>query len=74
MANNSHRSSADTARANAATSELPNVRERFLRSARAQDAAATSQEETAASLKVRQAETAVRRAEGATDHDEDIEI
>lgn len=63
MSNRSHRESADAARADAAASELPNVRERHLRSAHAHDAAAAREERSAASLKVRQEETAARRVE-----------
>ncbi|MGZ2411974.1 hypothetical protein ACUXST_001395 [Sphingomonas sp. F9_3S_D5_B_2] len=64
MKNPLHRSNADKARAAAAASNLPNVRERELRSADAHDAAATREENSAAKLKVRQAETAQRRASG----------
>jgi hypothetical protein len=63
MSNRSHRSSAESARAEAAASDLPNVRERHLRSAQAHDAAAAREEQTAASLKLRQEETAARRAQ-----------
>lgn len=73
MRENSHRNSAEAARIAASASDLPNVRERHLRSARAHDAAASSEEEAAASLKVRQAETAARRAAGASDIEEDME-
>ena len=62
MSNRSHRDSADAARADAAASDLPNVRERHLRSAQAHDAAAAREEKSAASLKRRQEETATRRA------------
>ena len=69
-----HRENAEAARSAAAASELPNVRERNLRSARAHDAVASQDEDAAANLKVRQAETAARRigriAE-AFDEDED---
>lgn len=71
MSNNSHRDSADNARANAAASDLPNVRARNLRSADAHDAAATRDEKSAASLRVRQEETAARRAECPDQNDED---
>jgi hypothetical protein len=63
MSNKSHRGNAEAARADAAASDLPNVRERHLRSAQAHDAAAAREEETAANLKRRQEETATRRAE-----------
>ena len=63
MSNRSHRDSADAARADAAATDLPNVRERHLRSAHAHDAAAARDEKSAASLKRRQAETAARRAD-----------
>jgi hypothetical protein len=63
MSNRSHRDSADAARADAAATDLPNVRERHLRSAHAHDAAATREEKGAASLKRRQEETAARRAD-----------
>jgi hypothetical protein len=69
--NSSHRSSADDARTAAAASDLPNVRERELRSADAHDAAATREETTAAKLKVRQAETAQRRASGINADDDE---
>jgi hypothetical protein len=75
LSNNSHRGSADAARAEAAASNLPNVRERHLRSAQAHDAAAAREEKSAASLKRRQAETAARRAEqpSAEDIDDALE-
>jgi hypothetical protein len=60
----SHRGQAHAARTAAAETNLPNVRERELRSAHAHDAAAARDEKTAAKLKVRQAETAQRRASG----------
>jgi hypothetical protein len=63
VSNKSHRQNADAARADAAASELPNVRERHLRSAEAHDAAAAREEKGAASLKRRQEETAARRAD-----------
>jgi hypothetical protein len=63
VSNKSHRENADAARADAAASILPNVRERHLRSADAHDAAAAREEKTASSLKRRQEETAIRRAE-----------
>jgi hypothetical protein len=69
VSNKSHRDSADAARADAAASDLPNVRERHLRSAQAHDAAAAREEKSAASLKRRQEETAARRAER-PDHDD----
>jgi hypothetical protein len=62
VSNSSHRNNAETARADAAASDLPNVRERHLRSAQAHDAAALRDEKSAASLKRRQEETAARRA------------
>jgi len=71
VSNKSHRSNADEARAAAAASDLPNVRERELRSADAHDAAATREEMTAARLKVRQAETAQRRASGINADDDE---
>jgi hypothetical protein len=69
-----HRENAEAARSAAAASELPNVRERNLRSARAHDAVASQDEDAAANLKVRQAETAARRigrVAEAFDEDED---
>lgn len=71
MNNNTHRDSADTARADAAASELPNVRARNLRSAEAHDAVAAQEEKSASSLKARISETAARRAERPDQHDED---
>ena len=74
MANVSHKGNADAARAAAAATGLPSVRERNLRSAAAYDAMAEREELTAAKLKVRQAETAKRRAGGisaADDEDDD---
>jgi len=58
----SHRSNAEDARAAAAASELPNVRERHLRSADAHDAAATREEQNAANHKRRVEEGEARRA------------
>jgi hypothetical protein len=63
MSNKARRDSADAARADAAASELPNVRERHLRSADAHDAASAREEKGAASLKRRQKEIALRRAQ-----------
>jgi hypothetical protein len=71
MSNKSHRSSADDARSAAAASDLPNVRERELRSADAHDAAAAREEVTAARLKVRQAEIAQRRESGINADDDE---
>ena len=74
MTNKPHRENAEAARSAAAASELPNVRERNLRSARAHDAVASQDEDAAANLKVRQAETAARRigrVAEAFDEDED---
>jgi hypothetical protein len=68
--NKSHRDSASEARTAAAASDLPNVRDRHLRSADAHDAAASRQETTAARLKVRQADAAERKAAG-VDVDDD---
>ena len=62
MIDNRHRERAEDARAAAAASELPNVRARNLRSAKAHDAEADQEEQAAADLKVRQAETASRRS------------
>jgi hypothetical protein len=71
VSDNLHRRGAEAARAAAAASDLPNVRERNLRSAEAHEAAALRGEKTAAKLKVRQAETAERRAAGVrADEDE----
>jgi hypothetical protein len=67
----SHKNNADAARAAAAASELPSVRERNLRSAAAYDAMAEREERTAARLKVRQAETAERRAAGVNADDDE---
>ena len=69
--NRSHRNSADEARTAAGASELPNVRERHLRSAAAHDAVALLEEQTAANLKSRQATTAARRARGLDDAADD---
>ena len=63
--NKGHRSNAESARAAADETDLPNVRARHLRSAEAHEAAAAREEETAAKLKVRQQETAARRADQA---------
>lgn len=71
MSNASHRSNADAARSAAAASDLPNVRERELRSAAAHEAAATRDERNSAKLKVRQAETALRRASGVSADDDE---
>ena len=69
--NKSHRESADEARAAAASSDLPNIRDRHLRSADAHDAAASRQEATAARLKIRQADAAERKAAGVNVDDDE---
>jgi hypothetical protein len=65
--NKSHRNSAEDARTAAAASDLPNVRERSLRSADAHDAEASRQETAAANLKVREAEIVARAEDRAGD-------
>jgi hypothetical protein len=63
----SHRNNAEAARTAAAASDLPNVRERNLRSATAHDAVASQQEETATNYKVRESEALSRAAKRASD-------
>lgn len=63
----SHRTSADEARLAAAASDLPNVRQRNLRSAGAHDAEALRQEAATANLQVREAEAIARADSRARD-------
>jgi hypothetical protein len=56
-----HRESADAARTAAAAADLPNVRDRELRSADAYDALAARDEHIAARAETRQAEAAARK-------------
>ena len=67
MSGNIHRTNAATARATAAASDLPNVRERHLRSAQASDAIAEIEERAAAGSKARLDEAAIRKAINASD-------
>lgn len=67
MSNNVHRTNAQTARDAAAATDLPNVRERHLRSAEASDAIAAIEERAAANSKVRLDEAAVRKAGSAAE-------
>ena len=62
MSENIHRDNAKAARAIAAATDLPNVRDRYLRSAEASDAVAEMQERAAAGSKERLSEAAVRKA------------
>lgn len=62
MSGNIHRTHAATARATAAATNLPNVRERHLRSAQASDAIAEVEERAAAGSKTRLEEAAIRKA------------
>jgi hypothetical protein len=72
LVSKSHRESANDARTAAASAELPNVRERELRSADAYDALAKRDEHVAAKSKTRQDEAAARKiiADG-EGHEED---
>jgi ribosomal protein L40E len=63
----SHRNSAEADRTAAAATDLPNVRERNLRSATAHDAVASQQEETAANYQARESEARSRAAKRASD-------
>lgn len=65
VSNKSHRSNAEDARAAAAATKLPNVRDRHLRSAEAHEAAATREERAAANYAERLDEAAARKAEAA---------
>lgn len=69
MIDNTFRSSAEAARAAAAATKLPNVRDRLLKSAEAYDVLADHAERTTQRAKVRTAESAARLAdrEDATD-------
>ena len=66
MSDNVHRKNADATRTAAAASDLPNVRQRHLRSAAASDAIADMEERAVAGAKVRNDAAAVRKA-GAVD-------
>ena len=66
MSENIHRINANAARAAAAASDLPNVRERHLRSAEASDALADMQERATAGAKARLSEAEARKAERLT--------
>lgn len=70
MSNTSHREKADAARAAAAASDLPNVRERELRSAGAYDGLAERDERVAAASGKRQAAAAAAREHRQIDCDE----
>jgi len=67
VSDNVHRTNAQIARDAAAATDLPNVRDRHLRSATASDAIATMEERIAASAKVRTSEAAVRKAGAAAE-------
>jgi hypothetical protein len=61
--NHNYRENASTERKAAAVTELPNVRERHLRSVEAHEAMAAREKRSAERLKTRKAETAARMSD-----------
>ena len=67
MSQNSHRNQAEAERTAAAATDLPNVRDRHLRSVKVHDDMAAREERVAVNLKVREAAAAKRKTDGIAD-------
>ena len=67
MSQNLHRNQAEAERTAAAATDLPNVRDRYLRSAKIHEDMAAREERVAVNLKVREAAAAKRKADGIAD-------